>query len=56
MTQETFPLIVGNWKMNGLRADSVERAERLAEQYAKLSNKIANILICPPATLIAQQI
>jgi triosephosphate isomerase len=44
-------LIAGNWKMNGLAA-SVEEAARIAagaEAYAEV-----DVMICPPATLIAQ--
>ena len=44
------PLIAGNWKMNGLKAQLPE-----ISQVARLSKDIAgvDILICPPATLIA---
>lgn len=45
-------LIVGNWKMNGLRTDSRERTEKLV-QAAPLfaANKM---ILCPPATLLAE--
>lgn len=43
-------LIVGNWKMNGLVADGIARAEALA-QGAK-AGKHFDMVICPPATLI----
>jgi triosephosphate isomerase len=39
-------LIAGNWKMNGLLADGLALARGLAEREAEL-------LVCPPATLIA---
>src|SRR5271156_6161056 len=45
-------LIAGNWKMNGLGASLAEielLRNALAEQPAQ-----ADILICPPATLIAR--
>lgn len=52
MTSATrTPLIAGNWKMNGLKADGLALAEGLAGRLA--GSKIpAEILICPPATLI----
>jgi triosephosphate isomerase len=44
-------LVAGNWKMNGLRADGLalarEVAARARERYA------CDLLVCPPATLIA---
>ncbi len=44
------PLVAGNWKMNGLAASLAE-----AEAMAKgLSNEAADVLICPPATLVAR--
>ncbi len=43
------PLVAGNWKMNGLAASLAE-----ADAMAKgLSNEAADVLICPPATLVA---
>jgi triosephosphate isomerase (TIM) len=44
-------LIVGNWKMNGL-SDSVEQAKIIA-QSAGSKNQV---VICPPATLIAPMV
>lgn len=47
------PLIAGNWKMNGMAA-SVEEIRRLAEGVdAGGHGALADVLICPPATLIA---
>ncbi len=43
------PLIVGNWKMNGLQA-ARDEARALASGVAGLERQI---VICPPATLIA---
>jgi triosephosphate isomerase len=43
-------LIAGNWKMNGRRADGIALAEALRDGAADLP---CEILICPPATLIA---
>ncbi|WFU37722.1 triose-phosphate isomerase [Bradyrhizobium sp. CB82] len=51
MTDAIRPLIAGNWKMNGLKASAAEFDAMLtggAEVAAK-----ADLLVCPPATLIA---
>jgi triosephosphate isomerase len=45
------PLIVGNWKMNGLKAD-LREALVLAEGLA-LRPAAARVGLCPPATLVA---
>ena len=50
MTDAIRPLIAGNWKMNGLRASTAEFEAMLAGAGA-LAGK-ADLLICPPATLI----
>jgi triosephosphate isomerase len=46
------PLVAGNWKMNGLAADLRELAA-LKEALAKHPPH-CDVLVCPPATLIAQ--
>ncbi len=46
-------LIVGNWKMNGLRADGQERVAKLAAAVAAGKSTGYNMVLCPPATLIA---
>jgi triosephosphate isomerase (TIM) len=46
-------LIVGNWKMNGLREDSQERVAKLAAGVAAGKSAGYNMVLCPPATLIA---
>lgn len=46
-------LIVGNWKMNGLQADSRVRARALAEGVAALKDSGFDMVLCPPATMIA---
>jgi triosephosphate isomerase len=51
MTDAIRPLIAGNWKMNGLRASAAEFEAMLAGA-AKVASK-ADLLVCPPATLIA---
>jgi triosephosphate isomerase (TIM) len=45
-------LIAGNWKMNGLRADGLALAAELA-QRAKTGASRCDLLVCPPATLLA---
>src|SRR6201992_2733585 len=45
------PLIAGNWKMNGLRSSMVE-FEAMIAGAAQVAAK-ADLLVCPPATLIA---
>ena len=52
MAQNITPLIAGNWKMNGLRANLFE-VERLATLLAEGESPRCSIAICPPATLIA---
>jgi triosephosphate isomerase len=44
------PLVAGNWKMNGLAASVGE----LTEIAAAAGRFNADLMICPPATLIAQ--
>jgi len=43
-------LAAGNWKMNGVKA-SLDEIRTLASSHA---NSAVDILICPPATLVAQ--
>ncbi|GBE43192.1 triosephosphate isomerase [bacterium BMS3Bbin10] len=49
---QPLPLVAGNWKMNGLRA-SLTEAEALARQLDGNDAITAQVMICPPATLIA---
>ncbi|HWB50093.1 MAG TPA: triose-phosphate isomerase [Stellaceae bacterium] len=44
-------LIAGNWKMNGLGADSVALASAVA-QRAKTAAPACDLLVCPPATVL----
>lgn len=46
------PLIAGNWKMNGLVA-SLKEVARLGELMGGAAAGDRDVLICPPATLIA---
>jgi triosephosphate isomerase len=45
------PLVAGNWKMNGLRR-AVAEFTKIASGAADLAGK-ADLMVCPPATLIA---
>jgi triosephosphate isomerase len=45
------PLIAGNWKMNGLRASMAEFEAMIAGAGTVLAK--ADLLVCPPATLLA---
>jgi triosephosphate isomerase (TIM) len=51
MTDAIRPLIAGNWKMNGLKA-SLSEFEAMLAGAAEVAAK-ADLLVCPPATLIA---
>jgi len=51
MTETIRPLIAGNWKMNGLKASMAEFEAMLAGAGAVTAR--ADLLVCPPATLIA---
>ena len=44
------PVVLGNWKMNGLRADGLKLAGELAERAARLTGTLG---VFPPATLLA---
>ncbi len=48
------PLIAGNWKMNGLRADGIALAEGVAAKRKAEPNLACDVLICPPFTLLAE--
>ena len=45
-------LIAGNWKMNGLRTDSAALVSGLLSRRAEDPDFDAEMLICPPATLL----
>src|ERR1700687_892258 len=51
MTDAIRPLIAGNWKMNGLKASAGEFEAMLAGASDVAAK--ADLLVCPPATLIA---
>mgnify|MGYP001270279329 CR=1 FL=1 len=47
------PLIAGNWKMNGLKSAGLREVKKLATRMDKVSKPGCDVLICPPATLLA---
>jgi len=51
MANEPRPLVAGNWKMNGLAASVAELNAIIAGAASK--PVAADLMICPPATLIA---
>jgi triosephosphate isomerase len=51
MTKVIRPLIAGNWKMNGLKA-SLAEFEAMLAGASEVAGQ-ADLLVCPPATLIA---
>jgi triosephosphate isomerase (TIM) len=51
MSDAIRPLIAGNWKMNGLKASAAEFEAMLAGAGAFAGK--ADLLVCPPATLLA---
>ena len=44
------PLVAGNWKMHGLAASAAE----LAKIIAGAAGPHCDLMVCPPATLIAR--
>ena len=53
MSQQRRPLIAGNWKMNGLAAAAAEEMTELRRLLKEKETPACDVLICPPATLIA---
>lgn len=51
-TEQIRPLVAGNWKMNGLAA-SLSELKGMVAGLTALAGK-ADLMVCPPATLIAQ--
>jgi len=52
MAEPPRPLIAGNWKMNGLRRSADEFGKIIAGGRALAAR--ADLIVCPPATLVAQ--
>ena len=50
-TADRRPLLVANWKMNGLQAEGLARASALAH-HAAAGDCGGDIVVCPPATLL----
>ncbi|MFP6748899.1 MAG: triose-phosphate isomerase [Alphaproteobacteria bacterium] len=53
MAPKIRPLIAGNWKMNGLKSAGLREAKKLAKGMGKVGKAGCDVLICPPATLLA---
>ena len=51
MTRSIRPLVAGNWKMNGLRAD-LAIATEVAGGYDIDLKRAVDLALCPPATLL----
>jgi triosephosphate isomerase len=45
------PVVVGNWKMNGLRADGEARVRDLLQRHRAAAG-VGTLGVCPPATLL----
>jgi triosephosphate isomerase len=52
MARVRRPLIAGNWKMNGLRADALALAKGVADGVKQAGWTDREVLVCPPATFI----
>ncbi|MGF1562019.1 MAG: triose-phosphate isomerase [Geminicoccaceae bacterium] len=48
------PIIVGNWKMNGLQISGCDLAKQIAASLAARHADHGTVAVCPPATLLAQ--
>jgi triosephosphate isomerase len=51
VTRDIKPLVAGNWKMNGLKAELAVAAQIARGQDAALRRAV-DLAICPPATLL----
>ncbi|MBS0517379.1 MAG: triose-phosphate isomerase [Proteobacteria bacterium] len=52
MARTRRPLIAGNWKMNGLKADALVLAKGVADGVKQAGWTDRDLLVCPPATLV----
>lgn len=52
MARTRRPLIAGNWKMNGLKADALALAKGVATGVKEAGWNDREVLVCPPATLL----
>lgn len=46
-------LIAGNWKMNGLMAESIDLAKGIAAEVKAMGKPSCEFLVCPPFTLLS---
>ena len=53
MAETARMLIAGNWKMNGLNDDGARLVEALSARLAAGAPARGEVLVCPPATLLA---
>jgi triosephosphate isomerase len=53
-TRTIRPLVAGNWKMNGLKAQLGEALRVRDAISAPATQSGADVMICPPATLVAE--
>jgi triosephosphate isomerase len=52
MSSYRRPLVVGNWKMNGLRASGISLADEISKKLREMNPTNFDLVICPPATLL----
>ena len=52
MARTRRPLIAGNWKMNGLKADALALTRSVADGVRQAGWTDRDVLVCPPATLV----
>ena len=51
MSNTRWPLVAGNWKMHGSRAENSALLEAMTGQLDKLQ---AEVLVCPPFVYLAE--
>jgi triosephosphate isomerase (TIM) len=51
MSHDPRPLVAGNWKMNGLQS-GIDEIAAMRQAVERGNAGIAEVLVCPPATLI----
>src|ERR1700760_2777231 len=52
MARTRRPLIAGNWKMNGLKADALALAKGVADGVKQGGWTDRRVLVCPPSTVL----
>lgn len=52
MARTRRPLIAGNWKMNGLRVDTLALIKAVADGVKQAGLTDREVLVCPPSTLV----